>query len=114
MSGLPNRRSNATREARIGGCKVFVTVGFTDDGAIGEVFVDVAPSAADDTTRSWAGCWSRAVSLALQAGLPVSKIVDHFRHTDFPPQGLVQPPEPMHFARSIVDWVVAVMEQESA
>jgi len=109
---LPSRRPNVTREARVGGCKVFLSIGFQPDGSIAEVFVDVDQRSTDDTTRAWASCWSRMASLALQAGVPLADIVEHFRFADFPPNGMVQPPKPMHFARSIVDWVVAVLEAE--
>jgi len=109
---LPNRRLNATREATVGGVKCFCTVGFDADGEPAELFVDVAPTDADDSTRAWASCWSRAVSLAIQAGADLGQIIDHFRYSDFRPSGRVDPPQPMHFARSIVDWAIAVLDEE--
>lgn len=102
---LPDRRRNKTWEARIGGCKVFLTSGEYEDGTIGEIFVKVAPHDASDTAQAWVDQWARATSYALQCGLPLEELADSFIGTAFDPCGVVESKEGrVRFCRSIPDW----------
>jgi ribonucleoside-diphosphate reductase alpha chain len=57
-------------------------------------------------------CFSMAVSIGLQHGVPLSTYVDQFSFTRFEPQGLVEGHPNVKFATSIVDYIFRVIGVE--
>jgi ribonucleoside-diphosphate reductase alpha chain len=107
---LPKKRQGFTQEARVGGHKVYVRTGEYADGMLGEIFIDMHKEGA--AFRSLMNCFSMAVSIGLQHGVPLSTYVDQFSFTRFEPQGLVEGHPNVKFATSIVDYIFRVLGVE--
>ncbi len=106
---LPKKRLGITQEARIGGQKVYLRTGEYEDGALGEIFVDIHKEGA--AFRSIMNCFAIAVSLGLQYGVPLEEFVNVFTFTRFEPQGSVDHPN-IKFSTSIVDFLFRVLGME--
>ncbi|MCL2823387.1 MAG: adenosylcobalamin-dependent ribonucleoside-diphosphate reductase, partial [Polyangiaceae bacterium] len=107
---LPKKRTGFTQEARVGGHKVYLRTGEYDDRSLGEIFIDMHKEGA--TFRSLVNCFSIAVSVGLQYGVPLSTYVDQFTYTRFEPQGSVEGHPNVKFATSIVDYIFRVLGVE--
>jgi ribonucleoside-diphosphate reductase alpha chain len=106
---LPVKRGGFTQEARVGGHKVYLRTGQYEDGALGEIFIDMHKEGA--SFRSMMNCFAIAVSLGLQYGVPLKEFVDCFTFTRFEPQGVVDHPN-IKFSTSVVDYVFRVLGME--
>lgn len=112
---LPKKRRGETFEARVGGHKVYIRTGEYEDGTLGEVFVDMAKIGS--FSRGILHCWARMLSLGLQFGIPVSKVVEMFSDVEFAPNGAVEfAPDrstercpSVKSATSIVDYTVRLL-----
>ncbi len=100
---LPNRRAGYTQRAIIGGHKVYLRTGEYDDGDLGEIFIDMYKEGA--AFRSILNCFSIAVSVGLQYGVPLEKFVDKFTFTRFEPNGMVRGHDNIKMSTSIIDYV---------
>ena len=100
---LPNRRSGYTQKAKIGGPSVFVRTGEYDDGALGEIFLDMHKEGA--AFRSILNSFAIAVSLGMQYGVPLEEYVDAFTFTRFEPNGIVQGHDYIKMATSVLDYI---------
>ncbi|MFT2675350.1 hypothetical protein, partial [Escherichia coli] len=63
------------------GQKVHLRTGEFSDGALGEIFIDMFKEGA--AYRSLLNCFAVAISLGLQAGVPLEKFVNAFTFTRF-------------------------------
>ncbi|MDD8013998.1 MAG: hypothetical protein PHX05_11025 [Acidobacteriota bacterium] len=110
---LPNTRRGVTHKAVIlagepaGRVKFFFTVGCYADGRPAELFLHMDESGS--TLDGFADAWSIAISLCLQSGIPLKKIVEKFSWQEFEPKGRTENAE-IRVARSVVDYVVRWME----
>jgi ribonucleoside-diphosphate reductase alpha chain len=100
---LPNRRAGYTQKAKIGGHSVFVRTGEYDDGALGEIFLDMHKEGA--AFRSLLNSFAISVSLGLQYGVPLEEYVDAFTFTRFEPNGVVQGHDYVKMATSVLDFI---------
>jgi ribonucleoside-diphosphate reductase alpha chain len=100
---LPNRRSGFTQKASVGGHKVYIRTGEYENGAVGEIFLDMHREGA--AFRSLMNCFAIAVSLGLQYGVPLEEFVDAFVFTRFEPSGMVGGHERIKMATSVIDYV---------
>ncbi|MBL8792571.1 MAG: vitamin B12-dependent ribonucleotide reductase [Planctomycetia bacterium] len=100
---LPDRRAGYTQKARIGGHKVYIRTGEYEDGALGEIFIDMHKEGA--AFRSMTNCFAIAVSLGLQHGVPLDEFADAFLFTRFEPNGSVQGNPHIKMATSIIDYI---------
>ncbi len=100
---LPNRRIGYTQKATVGGHKVYLRTGQYDDGALGEIFIDMHKEGA--AYRSLMNCFSIAISMGLQYGVPLEKFVDAFTFTKFEPNGMVMGHDNLKMATSVIDYV---------
>ncbi|TNF24921.1 MAG: vitamin B12-dependent ribonucleotide reductase [Deltaproteobacteria bacterium] len=100
---LPNRRGGYTQKAVIGGHKVFLRTGEYNDGTLGEIFVDMHKEGA--AFRSLMNCFSIAISLGLQYGVPLDEFVEAFTFTRFEPNGVVQGHDNIKMSTSVVDYI---------
>ncbi len=107
---LSPRRQGWTREARVGGHKLFVRTGEYDDGTLGELFIDLAKEGA--TLRGILSCFAIAVSKGLQYGVPLEEYVDTFIYQTFEPRGLVQNHPNIKMASSMVDYIFRALAIE--
>jgi ribonucleoside-diphosphate reductase alpha chain len=100
---LPNRRLGYTQKASVGGHKVYLRTGQYDDGSLGEIFIDMHKEGA--AYRSLMNCFSIAVSLGMQYGVPLEEYVDAFTFTKFEPNGMVVGHDNLKMATSVIDYV---------
>jgi ribonucleoside-diphosphate reductase alpha chain len=106
---LPKKRLGFTQEARVGGHKVYLRTGEYEDGALGEVFIDMHKEGA--SFRSMMNCFAIALSLGLQYGVPLEEYVDCFTFTRFEPQGVCDHPN-IKMVTSVIDYVFRVLGME--
>ncbi len=104
---LPHKRHGFTQKAKVGGHTIFVRTGEYDDGKLGEIFIDMHREGA--TFRSLMNCFSIAVSIGLQYGVPVEEYVDKFTFTRFEPSGFVEGHENIKNATSIIDYIFRML-----
>lgn len=100
---LPNRRQGYTQKATVGGHKVYLRTGEYKDGSIGEIFIDMHKEGA--AYRSLMNCFSIAISLGMQYGVPLEEFVDAFTFTKFEPNGIVTGHDNLKMATSVIDYV---------
>jgi ribonucleoside-diphosphate reductase alpha chain len=100
---LPNRRSGYTQKAKIGGHSIFIRTGEYDDGALGEIFLDMHKEGA--AFRSLLNSFAIVVSLGLQYGVPLEEYVDAFTFSKFEPNGMVQGHDYVKMATSVIDYI---------
>lgn len=100
---MPNRRGGYTQKAKIGGHKVYLRTGEFDDHTIGEIFIDMHKEGA--AYRSLMNCFSIAISLGLQYGVPLEEFVDAFTFTKFEPNGIVQGHDNIKMTTSVIDYI---------
>jgi len=106
---LPKKRRGMTMENRVGGHKIYLRTGEYEDGALGEIFLDLHKEGA--TFRSMMNMFAMSVSVGLQHGVPLDEFVDMFTFTKFEPNGMVDHPN-IKFATSIVDFLFRVLAFE--
>ncbi|HEX7010265.1 MAG TPA: adenosylcobalamin-dependent ribonucleoside-diphosphate reductase, partial [Phycisphaeraceae bacterium] len=73
---LPAKRRGFTQEGRVAGHKIYLRTGEYDDGALGEIFIDMHKEGA--AFRSLMNCFAIAISKGLQYGVPLDEFVDTF------------------------------------
>jgi ribonucleoside-diphosphate reductase alpha chain len=100
---LPNRRQGYTQKATVGGHKVYLRTGEYNDGSVGEIFIDMHKEGA--AYRSLMNCFSIAISLGMQYGVPLEEYVDAFTFTKFEPNGVVTGHDNLKMATSVIDYV---------
>jgi len=81
---------------------IYVTVGFFDDGKLGEIFIKIGKEGS--RLSGIYDSFAIAVSLALQCGIPVDAYIDKFEHTRFEPAGITDQTD-MPIAKSILDYI---------
>ena len=106
---LPNKRKGFTQKAKVGGQTIFVRTGEYDDGALGEIFIDMHKEGA--SFRSLMNCFAIAVSIGLQYGVPLDEFVNKFTFTRFEPSGMVDHPN-IKNASSLVDYIFRLLAFE--
>ena len=100
---MPFRRKGYTQKALIGGHKLYLRTGEYDDGALGEIFVDMHKEGA--AFRSLMNCFAIAISLGLQHGVPLEEYVEAFIFTRFEPNGMVMGHRAIKMSTSIIDYI---------
>lgn len=87
--------------------KGYLTVGFYDDGGVGEIFVKLDQQGSE--VSGFVDAWATSVSLLLQLGMPLSDIVRKFRGSRFEPSGMTGDPD-IPIAKSPVDYICRILE----
>ncbi len=100
---LPARRKGYTQKARVGGHKVYLRTGEFDDGALGEIFVDMHKEG--QAFRSLMNNFAIAISLGLQYGVPLEEYVDAYTFTRFDPSGMVEGNDAIKMSTSVLDYI---------
>jgi ribonucleoside-diphosphate reductase alpha chain len=107
IHGIPEKCPHCAKEVRGGRTKFFFTVGLYPDGRPSELFLHMDESGS--TLDGFADAWSVAVSVCLQSGTPLKKLVEKFSYQEFEPKGRS---EEVGYARSVIDYVVRWMDKE--
>ena len=74
-----------------------------EDGALGEIFIDMHKEGA--AFRAMMNNFAIAISVGLQYGVPLEEFVDAFTFTRFEPAGMVQGNDSIKNATSILDYI---------
>jgi ribonucleoside-diphosphate reductase alpha chain len=99
---LPVERRAITHKFNIAGHEGYITVGMYDDGAPGEIFINMSKEGS--TVSGLMDAFARAISYALQYGVPLEVLADKFTHTRFEPSGFTGN-EQIPYAKSITDYI---------
>ncbi len=110
---LPLERKSITHQTRIldptgGSYTIFLTIGFYDDGGVGEIFIHVGK--AGSTLNALLDTIGILWSFGLQYGIPLEDLCSKFEATNFSPQGETTNEE-IATCSSIVDYVAKWMRQ---
>lgn len=97
---------------KIGGHRLYVTIGYYPDGAPGEVFLDMSKEGSD--LRHFANGFAIALSMLLQHGVPVDEIVHAFEKLSGGPAGIVEGHDSIKSARSMIDLVAQLLKANRA
>lgn len=100
---LPHRRKGYTQKAVVGGHKVYLRTGEYEDGALGEIFIDMHKEGA--AFRSLMNNFAIAISIGLQYGVPLDEYVEAFTFTRFEPSGMVEGNETIKMSTSVLDYI---------
>lgn len=106
---LPPTRRSLTHKFSIGNHEGYLTIGLHDDGSPGEVFLKMAKEGSTISGMCQAYC--RALSIALQYGLPLQDAVARFKGMRFEPMGPTSNPR-IPTAQSLVDYIARFLEAE--
>jgi len=104
---LPSKRSGFTQSVLIDGQKIHIRTGEYEDGSLGEIFISMHKEGAG--MRAIMSCFSQAVSIGLQHGVPLEKFVKMFVFTRFEPQGHVEGHPKIEYATSVIDLVFRIL-----
>lgn len=99
---LPDERQSITHRFSVSGHKGYLNVGMYDDGLPGEVFIVMAKTGS--TLSGLLDCFSIAVSIGLQHGVPMETFARKFVGQRFEPKGFATHEE-IAEASSIIDYI---------
>jgi ribonucleoside-diphosphate reductase alpha chain len=99
---LPVERNALTHKFSIAGHEGYITVGMYEDGSPGEIFINMSKEGS--TVSGLMDAFARAISYALQYGVPLEVLVDKFTHTRFEPSGFTGN-QAIPYAKSITDYI---------
>jgi ribonucleoside-diphosphate reductase alpha chain len=99
---MPDTRTSITHKFSIEGHDGYITVGLYDDGSPGEIFLSMAKQGS--TVSGLTEAFGRAISYALQYGVPIEDLVRNFSHMRFEPMGRTENRD-IPIAQSIIDYV---------
>ena len=100
---MPNKRGGYIQKAKIAGHTIFLHTGEYEDGALGEIFINMHKEGA--AFRSLMNSFAIAISLGLQHGVPLEEFVDAFVFTRFEPNGPVIGNERIKMTTSVIDYL---------
>jgi len=106
---LPDTRNSLTHKFSLGGTEGYFTVGRFDDGAPGEVFIQMAK--AGSTINGLMDTVGTLLSLCLQYGVPLDTLVQKFTHVRFEPEGMTRNRD-IPIAKSVIDYLARWMGME--
>ncbi|MFA5129593.1 MAG: vitamin B12-dependent ribonucleotide reductase [Patescibacteria group bacterium] len=99
---LPDERKAITHKFRIGAHEGFITVGIYDEGTPGEIFITMSKEGS--TLSGLLDSFATSVSIGLQYGVPLKKLVNNFAHVRYEPSGFTNNPQ-IRMAKSITDYI---------
>ena len=99
---MPDTRTSLTHKFSIEGHDGYITVGLYEDGTPGEIFLSMAKQGS--TVSGLMEAFGRAISYALQYGVPLTDLVRNFSHMRFEPMGRTENRD-IPMAQSIIDYV---------
>jgi len=99
---MSDTRDSVTHKFSIEGHDGYITVGLYEDGTPGEIFLSMAKQGS--TVAGLMEAFGRAISYALQYGVPLPDLVRNFSHMRFEPMGRTENRD-IPFAQSIIDYV---------
>jgi ribonucleoside-diphosphate reductase alpha chain len=104
---MPEDRSGTTHRFEVNGHKGYITVNEYDDGTPGEVFLRLGKNGS--TMAGLIDGFTQLLSIALQYGVPLDKLIRSFTETQFEPSGYTRNPR-IRFARSLYDYLFKYLD----
>ena len=104
---LPDERRSITHKFRVGELEGYMTVGLFEDGAPGELLVNVSKQGS--TVMALMDTMAMLTSYALQFGVPVSVLASKLQGSRFEPSGPTGNPR-IPIATSIIDYIFRWLE----
>jgi ribonucleoside-diphosphate reductase alpha chain len=104
---LPDTRRAITHKFSIAEHEGYITVGFFEDGSIGELFLQMSKEGS--TIGGLMDTVGTLTSIALQYGVPLSALVNKFSNQRFEPSGFSKHPQ-IKMASSVIDYVFRWMD----
>jgi ribonucleoside-diphosphate reductase alpha chain len=105
---MPKDVTGSRHKFDIAGHKGYITMNNYPDGTLGEVFMKLGRSGS--TMSGLLNSFTQLLSISLQYGVPVEKIVGSFAHTKFEPAGMTDNPQ-IRFADSLIDYLAKLLDQ---
>ncbi len=99
---LQDERRSITHKFSVGQHEGYITVGLYDDGAPGELFIQMAKEGS--VISGLMDSFATSVSIGLQYGVPLKVLVNKFAHMRFEPSGYTKNPQ-IRFAKSVIDYI---------
>jgi len=99
---MADTRASLTHKFCLEGHDGYITVGLYEDGTPGEIFLSMAKQGS--TVSGLMEAFGRAISYALQYGVPLTDLVRNFSHMRFEPMGRTENRD-IPVAQSIIDYV---------
>mgnify|MGYP000925299581 CR=1 FL=1 len=107
---LSRRRRGFTYELKLGGQKIYIRTGETEDAQLAEVFISMFREGSD--VRTLFDCLAIVISKALQAGVALEEIIESFQGIKMGISGVVEGHDYIKMASSPVDLLVRVLGME--
>jgi len=104
---LPEDCNGSRHRFEIGECKGYVIMNEYPDGALGEVFLKLGKSGS--TMNGFIDGFTQLLSIALQYGVPLDKLIRSFAHTKFDPSGFTKNSR-IRFADSLYDYLFKLLD----
>ncbi len=99
---LPERHTGIMQKTAIGGHRLFLRTAEYEDGTLGEI--SLTPARENAMVRGLMECFSEAVSIGLQYGVPLEDFVERFAYSCFGPAGTVEGDPVASYATSMLDY----------
>jgi Domain of unknown function (DUF4062) len=110
FKNLGDKRRGFTQRAIVNGHELIIRTGEYTDGNLGEILATFEAKE-NATNRALLECFSMAVSLGLQYGVPLDEFVAKFVFTKFEPSGFVEHPN-IKSTTSVIDFIFRVLGYE--
>jgi ribonucleoside-diphosphate reductase alpha chain len=91
----------------MGGCKGYIMMNEYPDGSLGEVFLRLGKTGT--TMAGFIDGFTQLLSISLQYGVPLDKMIRSFVHTKFEPSGFTDNPQ-IRFADSLFDYLFKLLD----
>jgi len=104
---LPPDVDGSRHRFQISGCKGYLIMNEYPDGSLGEVFLKLGKTGS--TVGGLIDGFTQLLSLALQYGVPLDKMIRSFVHTKFDPAGYTDNPQ-VRFTDSLYDYMFKVLD----
>jgi len=105
---LPNSRRCFNTEILIGDVRLVYSVSEFDDGSLAEIFIHLDKRSDLQTLLE---CFAISLSLGLQYGVPLTKLIGEFRGVELDPKGPVLGHDKITEAQSIIDFIFKDLEE---
>jgi len=104
---LPKTRSGFTHKFEISGFEGYLTGNVYEDGSVGEIFIRAQNQGS--FPQGLLDAFATAISMSLQYGVPLEKLINKFKEASFDPSGWTDNEE-IRFCKSVVSYIFKWLE----
>ncbi|OOL17878.1 vitamin B12-dependent ribonucleotide reductase [Bombella intestini] len=106
---LPMRQGGFSQRTSIGGHRLFMRTGEFEDGTLASL--TLTPPRESPMARGLMECFSQAVSIGLQFGVPLDVFVEQFAYSRFGACGTVEGDDMASYATSMLDYAFRALSE---